>query len=111
MNQSHSDTHSSPKKSDAPIEERIQRLEHLIEEMNRRNYRVDLNKKWETSATRFMGVTAITYITMNLILWSIGGPYPPIHALVPTCGYMLSTLSLQRLKKYWITFETRNEDR
>lgn len=68
------------------------KLEAALNAIQKRNSRVEQDKMWETSITRFLCVTAITYITMNLILWSIGGPYPPVHAIVPTCGYMLSTL-------------------
>jgi hypothetical protein len=107
MNQSYSDRSAIPKNETSAIEERVQKIEQLLEEIKERNQKVDLNKKWETSITRFLGVAGITYLTMNLILWSIDGPNPPVHALVPTCGYMLSTLSLQRLKRLWISLGSK----
>lgn len=109
MNPLHSDSYNSSEHTRMSIEERVKQIECLMAEMNQRNDRVDLNKKWETSATRFLSVAAITYVTVNLILLSIGDPHPPIHALVPTFGYMLSTLSLQRLKIFWINFEIGNK--
>ena len=78
-------------------------LQAKLEAVFARNARVELDKQWETSLTRFLCVTLITYIMMNLILWTIGGPFPPVHAIVPTCGYMLSTLTLPQLKKWWIS--------
>ena len=82
-------------------------LQSKLEAVLVRNARVELDKGWETSVTRFLCVAATTYITMNLILWTIGGPFPPIHAIVPTCGYMLSTLSLPRVKRWWMSSEAK----
>ncbi len=79
----------------------VEKLEQGLEAVQHRNAKVETDKKWETSKTRFACVAAITYLTMNLILWSIDGPFPPIHAIVPTCGYMLSTLSLPKVKEWW----------
>jgi len=62
---------------------------------------VELDKKWETSAVRFFSLAVITYVTMNLILWTIGASSPALHAIIPTCGYMLSTLTLSKIKAYW----------
>ena len=78
-------------------------LREKLEAIYQRNARVELDKGWETSLTRFLCLTAITYLTMNLILWTIGGPFPPVHAIVPTCGYMLSTLSLPPVKRWWLS--------
>lgn len=79
---------------------------HLIEstllEIQARNKKVELEKAWETSGYRLISITAITYLTMNLILWSIDGPFPPVHAIVPTAGYVLSTLSLSRIRQFWL---------
>lgn len=80
-------------------------LQSKLHAVLERNARVELDKRWETSTTRFLCVTATTYITMNLILWTIGGPFPPVHAIVPTCGYMLSTLSLSPLKRWWASYQ------
>ena len=81
---------------------RLTALETAVTEIRNRNLRVEIDKQWETSVTRFVGVALITYVTMNLILWTIGSPFPPLHAIVPTCGYMLSTLSLRFLKHRWV---------
>lgn len=88
------------------MENRLRAVEGELEIIRLRNRRVEADKAWETSLTRFFTVTLITYLTMNLILWTIGGPFPPIHALVPTAGYVLSTLSLPKVKQWWIRRRT-----
>lgn len=85
------------------IESRLSHIESRIQAIDGRNARVEAVKSWETSGTRIAGVALTTYLTMNLILWTIGGPFPPLHAIIPTAGYLLSTLSLPVLKKWWIS--------
>ena len=92
----------SPKSEIEKLQIQLDKIEKSVDSIVQRNRRVELDKKWETSVTRFLCVTAVTYITMNLILWSIGGHFPPVHAIVPTCGYMLSTLSFRIIKELWI---------
>ena len=84
------------------IESRLSHIESSILAIEARNSRVEAAKAWETSGARIGGVALATYLTMNLILWTLGGPFPPLHAIVPTAGYLLSTLSLPVLKRWWI---------
>ncbi len=79
----------------ATIEERIQAIEA-------RNMNVSTNKAWETSMTRRLSIAVITYLTACLFLWLINVAYPFINALVPTGGYLLSTLSLPWFKEQWV---------
>ena len=74
-----------------------------IESILDRNKRVEAEKAWETSLTRRAFIAVITYLTACLFLWSIGTPNFAINALVPTGGYLLSTLSLPPLKKWWLS--------
>lgn len=85
----------------AHITERIKRLEHEVENIKMRNASVELRKSWETSKTRLISITAITYITMTLIFYVLGSLKPYLDALVPTTGFFLSTLSLSFIKKVW----------
>lgn len=77
------------------IEERLQVIEQ-------RNRRVESDKRWETSATRRLFIAAITYCTAAVFLWLISAGSPFINALVPTGGYLLSTLSLPWIKRLWL---------
>lgn len=92
------------------LEQNLFNIQKELDAIKVRNVRVELDKAWETSIPRLLCITAITYITMNLILWTIGGPFPPIHAIVPTCGYMLSTLTLRSFKRWWISKEVLRKE-
>lgn len=76
------------------IEERIQ----IIEDRNRR---VELDKAWERSWTRRLFIALVTYIIAGIWLLVIHDAKPLLKALIPTAGYILSTLSLPIVKKWW----------
>lgn len=73
-----------------------------IEEIKERNKRVELDKAWELSWTRRISIAAITYVVATIWLNVIGVPNAPLNALVPTGGYLLSTLSLTVMRNYWV---------
>jgi hypothetical protein len=79
-----------------------QELLQRIEKIEERNSKVESEKAWEVSWVRFWSNAAATYLTMVLLLWTIDGPYPPLHAIVPTIGYVLSTLSIPTVKAWWV---------
>lgn len=79
------------------IEKRLK----LIEE---RNKRVELDKSWETSLTRKIVIVILTYITIVLFFFFANSPKPFVNSIVPTIGFVLSTLSLPFFKKLWIKF-------
>jgi len=67
-----------------------------------RNHRVELDKAWETSYTRRGIIAVITYGVASFFMMRIGVGDPFLNALVPTGGYLLSTLSLSVVKKWWM---------
>jgi len=73
-----------------------------VEKILERNSRVELDKAWETSKTRRMCIAGITYGIAVFFMWRIGVNNPMVNALVLTGGYLLSTLSLTFVKKYWL---------
>lgn len=75
---------------------------YSIDEVLRRNSKVEADKAWETSKTRRTLIAGITYIIALIFMWRIGVTEPYINALVPTGGYLLSTLSLSFVKRYWL---------
>jgi hypothetical protein len=77
-------------------------LENRVEAIEKRNGEVELNKAWETSLTRKFSIAAITYITVLLFFIVNKTPQPFISALVPTLGFLLSTLSVSFVKNIWI---------
>ena len=76
--------------------------ESQIAEIIKRNERVEREKAWETSLTRRMSIAVLTYICAVIFLWSIKSPIAVFQALIPTLGYLLSTLSLPWLRRQWI---------
>jgi len=72
-----------------------------IQELHERNKRVELDKAWEISKTRKWLVAVLTYITVVIFLVVIHAPLPLLNALIPTLGFLLSTLTLPYVKKIW----------
>lgn len=73
-----------------------------LDAIEKRNSRVELDKAWETSLTRKFLIAFLTYITVVLFFLVANLPRPFINSLVPTTGFVLSTLSLPYFKKIWI---------
>lgn len=73
-----------------------------ITNIHERNRRVEADKAWETSKTRRTIIAVLTYFIMVLFLWLIDAPKPWLNALVPTAGFLLSTLTLRVCKKWWL---------
>ena len=76
-------------------------IEEEIQNIRERNKRVEIDKAWETSWTRRMFITVVTYIIASIWLLVIHDTKPLLKALVPTIGYLLSTLSLPFIKSWW----------
>ena len=77
-------------------------MEPELKQIQERNKRVELDKAWETSATRRSLIAGITYIVAALFMYRLEIVDPFINALVPTGGYLLSTLTLPMVKRWWI---------
>jgi hypothetical protein len=67
-----------------------------------RNHRVELDKAWEVSYTRRAIIAGVTYLVAAAFMKSIGVEAFLLSALVPTGGYLFSTLSLAVVKGWWI---------
>jgi hypothetical protein len=76
-------------------------IEREIEIIKERNARVEADKAWETSFTRRAFIAMATYLIASLWLVMIGETSIWLKAAVPTGGYILSTLSLSFIKKWW----------
>lgn len=83
-------------------------VEKRLEAIEQRNRRVELDKAWETSWTRKIIIAIFTYITIVLFFFVAQLPKPFINSIVPTAGFVLSTLSLPLLKRLWIKYGTKN---
>ena len=83
-------------------------LEQRISKIEKRNSEVELNKSWETSWTRRGLVAIFTYLAIALYLKYIVGINPWVNAIVPTVGFLLSTLTLPFFKKLWEQYIHKN---
>ena len=80
-----------------------------IEEILKRNTRVELDKAWETSYTRRGIIAFLTYLTAATFLKITANNAPLINALVPMGGYLFSTLGLPVVKRWWIERQNIHE--
>ncbi len=79
-------------------------LEQRIQKIEERNQKVEDDKLWETSATRMILLAVFTYSAIGLYLGAIDVTRPWINAIVPTLGFMISTLSMPFFKKVWLKY-------
>jgi len=78
---------------------------NIIERINaieERNRKVELDKAWETSMFRKIVIALLTYLTIVLFFIACKLPDPLINSVVPTLGFIISTLTLSFFKALWI---------
>ena len=78
-------------------------LKKRISDIERRNKRVELDKKWETSFTRRVSICILTYIVVLLFSYFINTSNNIfLSSLVPVIGFSLSTLSVSLIRRIWL---------
>ncbi|MFW0862274.1 MAG: hypothetical protein ACKKL6_01685 [Candidatus Komeilibacteria bacterium] len=77
-------------------------IEQEIIKIKERNARVEADKAWETSYFRKIIIAILTYIVIVIFFYFAGLSKPFLNAIVPTTGFVLSTLSVPIFKKFWI---------
>ena len=80
----------------------MEELKHEIEEIKKRNKKVELDKKWETSYTRKICICILTYIVVIIyssIISKVNNVF--LSSLVPVVNCFLSTLSSNLIRKVW----------
>ena len=81
----------------------IKNLEKRISNIEKRNKRVEADKDWETSSLRKILILVLTYIFAVLYLKIADTTNPFFGAVVPTVGFLLSTQTLNVIKKKWLS--------
>ena len=76
-------------------------LESRVKKIEERNIKVESDKAWETSGIRRILLIVFTYTVMGTYMYAIGVKSPLINAIIPTLGFLLSTLTLPFFRKYW----------
>ena len=80
----------------------FEQLKNEIENIKTRNKKVEADKAWETSFSRKILIAVLTYFVIVLFFFVADLPKPFINAIVPTIGFILSTLTIPVFKKFWI---------
>lgn len=81
----------------------LEHLENRIAAIEERNAKVALDKDWEGSMTRRALLMLFTYASVSPYFLFLGIDRPFLNAVVPTLGFMLSTLTLPAFKHWWIS--------
>jgi len=82
----------------------ISDLEKEILLIKNRNKKVEIDKAWEISWTRKFLLIIFTYLTIGFYLRAINIDKPWLNAIVPSFGFLLSTLTLPIFKRVWIIY-------
>lgn len=80
----------------------VEELSRRVVEIEKRNARVELDKKWETSWARRGLLALFTYLSVGFYMQAIGVASPWLNAIIPSLGFLLSTLTLPFFKNLWI---------
>ena len=81
----------------------FEKLEKRIDEIEKRNKRVEADKAWETSTLRKTLIIVMTYVFAVLYLKIADTTNPFFGAVVPCVGFFLSTQTLNVIKKKWLS--------
>ena len=82
---------------------KIDKLEAEIRSIKERNRRVEADKAWERSWSRRALLMLFTYLAIGIYLNVINIPNAWLTAVVPSVGFMLSTLTLPYFKSLWVS--------
>ena len=80
----------------------IEQIEIEIENLKKRNKKVEADKAWETSWFRKTLILFLTYTAVSIFFIFAKLPSPFLSAIIPSLGFFLSTLTLPLFKKWWI---------
>lgn len=87
----------------------MENLEKRVEKIENRNKRVEADKAWETSWMRKILIAILTYAVIVIFFHFANLSKPLVNAIVPTLGFLLSTLTLSIAKNKWVNrFNKKN---
>lgn len=82
-------------------------LEQRLQAIEERNRRVETEKAWETSTTRKATVALLTYAVVVLAMVGLDIQRPFLNAVIPSLGFVLSTLTLPLVRQRWVVRQAR----
>jgi hypothetical protein len=81
-----------------------------ISKIEERNQRVEADKAWETSVLRISCIAILIYSVAVFFMYKLQIERVWFNALIPPIGYLLSTMSLSPLKRWWIRRYLANKE-
>lgn len=87
----------------------LNELKKEIDALKARNKKVETDKAWETSSTRRGLLVIFTYLAIGFYLSAINVSNPWFNAIVPSVGFLLSTLTLPYFKNLWIKIRKKEK--
>ena len=82
--------------------DKLKELENKIEKIEARNKKVEADKAWEVSYIRRILLVVFTYLSIGFYLNAVKIERPWLNAIVPSVGFLLSTLTLPLFKNLWL---------
>lgn len=82
--------------------QKVALLEKEVERIKVRNKRVEADKAWETSKTRTVFISVITFCLIYLFLVFVNTNSPLLNAVLAVVAYWVSTETYGLLKKWWL---------
>ncbi len=79
----------------------LEKLQTEVEKIKTRNRRVEKDKAWETSFFRKFLIFVLTYAVIVVFFFFAKLSQPFINAIVPSIAFLLSTISIPLVKKWW----------
>lgn len=77
-------------------------LEERVAKIEERNKKVEGDKAWENSWTRKILIVSFTYIFAVLYIQVADTTNPWLGAVIPCAGFLLSTQSIDFIKRRWL---------
>ncbi|QQG49651.1 MAG: hypothetical protein HZB70_02530 [Candidatus Berkelbacteria bacterium] len=82
-------------------------LEKRVSAIEARNAKVASDKEWETSLIRKIILLITTYLLIGAYMQLMGINRPWGNAIIPSIGFLISTLTLQWAKNAWLKSRDR----
>ncbi len=86
----------------------LKELKKEIDQIKLRNKKVEADKAWETSYTRKFTILLLTYIVISIFLISMHLENPFVNAIVPSIGFLISTMTVPFVKRWWICLKNNS---
>ena len=91
----------------AILENKCQVLEDSLGRIIERNKEKETDKTWETSFARKVLLVILTYSAVGFYMQAIGVENAWINAVIPSLGFLLSTLTLPFFKNLWLKWQKK----